>query len=222
MAGFTSAMPNSYKSELPQGLHRHQGSIAVTGTTTNASSNVTAISNMSGVAPGCGIAGGAVPANSFIANLSGASQITIGPGPVATGGAAGQNLTITGDTFKIALGKAGVTGTYGASTTNYSNLTGNSDEVANGNGYTTGGFAWTPAQNIQPAFSSTQTYWSWSVNPSWTGATLSTDGCIIYNSSSNGRAVYVGSFGGTQTVTAGTLTLLLPTNGPGTSLLQLN
>lgn len=42
----------------------------------------------------------------------------------------------TGNTFKIALGKAtaSITGTYGAATTNYSDLTGNSDELANGNG----------------------------------------------------------------------------------------
>jgi len=47
----------------------------------------------------------------------------------------------TGNTFKIALGKAtaSITGTYGAATTNYSNLTGNSDELPNGSGYTTGG-----------------------------------------------------------------------------------
>ena len=47
----------------------------------------------------------------------------------------------TGNTFKIALGKAtaSLTGTYDASTTSYNNLTSNSDEVPNGSGYTTGG-----------------------------------------------------------------------------------
>jgi hypothetical protein len=45
------------------------------------------------------------------------------------------------DTFKIALIKAQAsqTGTYSASTTNYTDVTGNSDELANGSGYTTGG-----------------------------------------------------------------------------------
>jgi hypothetical protein len=128
----------------------------------------------------------------------------------------------TGHVFKCALGIASPTGTYGAATTNYSNLTGNSDEVANGSGYTTGGFAWTAAQNTTPATSGTGAYWSWSVNPSWTSASFSTSGCIIYNSSASNKAVYVGSFGGTQTVTSGTLTLTLPTNGVGTSILQLN
>jgi hypothetical protein len=127
----------------------------------------------------------------------------------------------TGAVFKCALGIAVPVGTYGAATTNYSNLTGNSDEVV-GTGYTTGGFAWTAAQNITPATTGTQAYWQWTVNPSWTGASFSTSGCIIYNTSAGNRAVYIGSFGGTQTVSSGTLTLLQPTNGAGTSLLQLN
>lgn len=134
-----------------------------------------------------------------------------------------HNFTQTsGNVFKCALGIASPTGTYGAATANYSALTGNSDEVANGSGYTTGGFAWTAAQNITPATSGTGAYWQWSVNPSWTSASFSTSGCIIYNSSASNKAVYVGSFGGTQTVTSGTLTLVQPTNGVGTSLLQLN
>lgn len=128
----------------------------------------------------------------------------------------------TGNVYKVALGIAAPAGTYGAATTNYSNLTGNSDEVANGSGYTTGGFAWTAAQNITPSTSGTGAFWQWSVNPSWTSASFSTSGCIIYNSSASNKAVYVGSFGGTQTVTAGTLTLVQPANGVGTSLLQLN
>ena len=47
-------------------------------------------------------------------------------------------------------------------------------------------------------------------------------GRIIYNSSASNKDVYVGSFGGTETVTSGTLTLVQPSNGVGTSLLQLN
>ena len=129
--------------------------------------------------------------------------------------------TTTGNVFKVALGKVSPTGTYGAATTNYSDLTGNSDEVASGGGYTTGGFAWTAAQNNTPTSTSTTAYWQWSVNPSWTSATFSTVGCIIYNSSASNRAVYVGSFGGTETVTSGTLTLVLPTNDSSNALLRI-
>ena len=45
------------------------------------------------------------------------------------------------DTFKIALFKANssISGTYGAATTNYSDVTGNSDETT-GTGYSSGTF----------------------------------------------------------------------------------
>lgn len=132
-----------------------------------------------------------------------------------------HNFTVsTGNDFKCALGIATPTGTYGAATTNYSNLTGNSDEVS-GTGYTAGGFDFTAANNITPSTSGTTAFWQWSVNPSWTSASFSTSGCIIYNATASNRAVYVGSFGGTQTVSAGTLTLVQPTNAAGTSLLRI-
>lgn len=129
--------------------------------------------------------------------------------------------TTTGDVFKVALGKVGPAGTYGAATTNYSDLTGNSDEVSSGGGYTTGGFAFTAAQNTTPSTSGTTAFWSWSVNPNWTSATFSTVGCIFYNSSASNNAVYVGDFGGTQSVSAGTLTLVLPTNNNSTAILRI-
>jgi hypothetical protein len=133
-----------------------------------------------------------------------------------------HNFTATtGHVFKAALIIVAPTGTYGAGSTNYSNITGNSDEVT-GAGYTAGGFAWTAAQNITPSTSGTGAFWSWSVPPSWTSATFSTTGAMIYNSSSGNKAVAVEYFGGTETVTAGTFTILLPTNGVGTSILQLN
>lgn len=127
----------------------------------------------------------------------------------------------TGHVFKAALIVASPAGTYGSGTTNYSVLTGNSDEVS-GSGYTAGGFAWTAAQNLTPAFLGTQVYWSWSANPSWASATFSTGGFLIYNTSSSNRCVYVGSFGGAQSVSAGAFTIVLPANGPGTAILQLN
>ena len=176
---------------------------------------------MAGIGLGSSISGAGIPAGSFVADIDSASSLFIGGAGNATATASGVTLTIAGHVFKVALGIASPAGTYGAATTNYSNLTGNSDEVS-GTGYTAGGFAWTAAQNITPATSGTGAFWQWSVNPNWTSATFSTSGCIIYNTGSTNRAVYVGSFGGTQTVTAGTLTLVQPTNGVGTSLLQIN
>lgn len=152
MAGFSTAMPTSFKAELPQAIHNF--------------------------------------------------------------------TTITGHVFKMALGIATPAGTYGAASTNYSGL--GVDELATATGYTRPGFAWTAAQNTTPTTSGTAAFWSWSVNPSWTSATFSTSGCEIQNSTAGGNLCYVGSFGGTQTVTAGTFTVLLPANGLGTSILQLS
>ena len=126
----------------------------------------------------------------------------------------------TGGDFKLALGIPSPAGTYGAATTNYSNLTGNSDEVT-GTGYSAGGYDITAANNTTPTTSGTTAYTTPGVNPSWTTATFSTAGCIMYNASKSNKAAYVGSFGGTQTVTAGTFTVLMPTNNSSNALLRL-
>ena len=128
--------------------------------------------------------------------------------------------TTTGNVYKAANIKGTPTGTYDATSTNYSNITGNSDE-SSGTGYSAGGFAWTAAQNTTPATSSTTAYWSWSVNPSWTTATFNAAGTMFYNSTNSNRAAYVGSFGGTQTVSAGTFTIVLPTNDLNNAVLRL-
>src|SRR5579883_1806262 len=220
MAGFTTALPTSLKAELPQAAHCFAATQTPTGTSTNASPTVTAMSSVAGLVVGMGVSGTNIAAGSVIASIDSTTQITLSKN--ATG--ANGGLTCTGDAFKIALGIASPAGTYGAATTNYSNLTGNSDEVSC-TGYTAGRQAL--SANISPNTSGTQAFWQWSANPSWTSATFSTSGCLIYNTAARlagttGRAVYVGSFGGTQTVTAGTFTVLQPTNGAGTSLLQLN
>jgi hypothetical protein len=132
-----------------------------------------------------------------------------------------QDFSSGGDAFALALGVAAPTGTYGPDTTNYSDLTGNSDELPNGSGYVTGGFVWTNVQNITPAISGSECVWSWSVNPSWVAATFSTSGCVIYNKTKSNRAAYVGNFGGIIPVSSNTLTLLLPANTAGSSILAL-
>jgi len=123
----------------------------------------------------------------------------------------------TGNTFKMALIKVGPAGTYGAASTNYSNITGNSDEVS-GTGYSAGG---TTLTNVTPITSGTTAYWTFSPNPSWTSASFSTTACMIYNSSSSNRSVYTGDFGGTQTVTAGTFTVVMPTADASNAILRI-
>ena len=131
--------------------------------------------------------------------------------------------TTTGHVYKVALGTSPATGTYDSGTVNYSNLTGNLDEVNTGSvGYSAGGFAFTAAQNLTPSTATAVAYWQWNTNPSWAGATFTTLGCLIYNASATNRAVYIGSFGGVQVVTSGTFTLSMPTNGSATALLRIS
>lgn len=132
-----------------------------------------------------------------------------------------HNFTTTsGNVFKAALIKGTPTGTYGAASVNYSDITGNTDE-SSGTGYVAGGFAWTAAQNTTPQITGTTAYWSWSTNPSWTTATFNSSGTMFYNSSAANQAVYVGSFGGSQSVSAGTFTVILPTNDSSNAVLRL-
>ena len=125
----------------------------------------------------------------------------------------------TGDTFKIALGKAtaSVTGTYGAATTNYSDLTGNSDELANGSGYTTGGNTLT---SVTPVADGTTAVCDFD-NTTWTSATFTTSGAIIYNSSASNEAVAVLSFGGDQQVSSGDFQIQFPAAAAATAIIRI-
>lgn len=118
----------------------------------------------------------------------------------------GHNFKTTGNAHKVALIKATPTGTYGAASTSYTNITGNTDEVS-GTGYTAGGKALT---NVNPTTSGTTAFTDFS-DVSWTSATFSTDGCMIYNDTDAGdTAIEVHDFGGTKSVTAGTFTIQFP------------
>ena len=114
----------------------------------------------------------------------------------------------TGNTFKISLFKAtsGIAGTYGAATTNYSDVTGNSDE-ASGTGYSAGGNTLT---NVTPTSSGTTAFTDF-VDTTWSTATITASGALIYNSSASNAAVAVLDFGGDKTSTAGDFTIVFPT-----------
>lgn len=121
-----------------------------------------------------------------------------------------------GNSFKVALIKVTPTGTYGAASTNYSNITGNSDEVS-GTGYTAGGAALT---NIDPTTSGTTAFADFA-DVSWTTASFSTTAMMIYNTSSTNRSVSTHDFGGTQTVTAGTFTIVFPVADATNAILRI-
>lgn len=119
----------------------------------------------------------------------------------------------TADTFKAALYLASAT--VNASTTAY-----NSTGEVSGTNYTAGGATVTNA--TAPATSGTTAYWTPSASITYTNVTLSTafDAVLIYNSSQSNKAVSVHTFG-SQTVTAGTFTLTMPTNDASTGLIRL-
>ena len=122
------------------------------------------------------------------------------------------------DTFKAALYLTSAT--IDASTTAYS-VTG---EVS-GAGYSAGGVVVTNATAPIATNSSTTAgvaYWTPSASISYTTVTLTTafDAVLIYNSTQSDKAVSVHTFG-SQTITAGTFTLTMPSNTTSTALLRL-
>ncbi len=123
------------------------------------------------------------------------------------------------DAFKLALFKANasITGTHGAATTNYSDMTGNSDELANGNGYSTGGNTLT---NVDPSVSGTTAITDFA-DTSFSSATFTTRGCLIYNTNDSNSAVMVIDFGGDYTVTGGTFTIAFPTADASNAIIRI-
>ena len=126
----------------------------------------------------------------------------------------------TADTFKMALFQGTVTGTYNATTTNYSNMTSNSDEVT-GTGYTAGGNTLTISNQPSSGASPATTAWLSFSNTTWTTATISSSGAMIYNSTQGGRCVCVLSFGGIVSSTAGNFTVQFPTAAASTAIIQI-
>lgn len=120
------------------------------------------------------------------------------------------------DTLKLALIKTSPTGNYGATTTNYSDVTGNSDE-SSGSGYSPGGGTLT-----SPVITLTgTTAFVDFADEAFTNVSVSADGCIIYNSSQSNKAIAVFDFGGPVSATSGTLTVQFPTNDASNAVIRL-
>jgi hypothetical protein len=134
-------------------------------------------------------------------------------------GASPTRAGSTADTFKAALYLASAT--VNASTTAYSST----GEVT-GTNYTAGGVTITNATAPASTNSSVTAgvgYWTPSANIVYTTVTLSTafDTVLVYNSTQSNKAVSVHTFG-SQTITAGTFTLTMPSNTTSTALLRLS
>ena len=123
----------------------------------------------------------------------------------------------TGNTFKIALLKATAagSGTFGAATTNYSDL--GSDELATASGYTQPGNTLT---SVTPVADGTTAVCDFA-DTTWSSATFTTCGALIYNSTASGAACAVLSFGGDQQVSSGDFTIQFPAAAAATAIIRI-
>lgn len=115
----------------------------------------------------------------------------------------------SGDTYKIALFTDAAT--LGAGTTAYS-----STNEASGTGYTAGGKNLTGFTSGLDGSTAYVTF----TDASWTSATITARGCLIYNSSKSNKAVAVFDFGQNVTSTNGTFTVDFPGIG-ASSLIRI-
>lgn len=227
----TTAFCSSAKQELLQGGHcfnATQSGVSCSGT--SSAFTLTSLASTAGLSVGMAATGTNVAAGAVIASIDSATQVTLSKAHTGTV----SSVTFTADVFKILLIKASPArtfdgtqtnvGTPGTGTPSASNV--GTDE-ASGTGYTSGGFTLT---NVSPTLSGSTALTTFSANPSWTTATFSATAAVIYNNSVRqgaaatplgGRSISVHDFGGTQTVTAGTFTIVLPTADASNAILRI-
>ena len=122
-----------------------------------------------------------------------------------------HNFTASsGDTFKIALYTSSAS--LGASTTAYST----SNEIS-GTGYTAAGATLT---SVTPTTSGTTALCDFA-DVSFTSASFTANGALIYNSSQSNKAVAVIAFGGEKTVSSGTFTIQFPTADASNAIIRI-
>jgi hypothetical protein len=120
--------------------------------------------------------------------------------------------TSTGNTFKLALYDNSPS--FTAATTAYTS----SGEVANSGTYAAGGGTLT---NVTPTSSGTTAFTDFA-DLSFTSATITAFGALIYNDTAAGDpTVCVLDFGGAKTSTNGTFTIIFPTADASSALIRI-
>ena len=126
-----------------------------------------------------------------------------------------HNFTASsGNSFKLALYTSSAT--LNKSTTAYATT----NEIANASGsaYTAGGKALT---SVTPVLS-TDTAVCDFANISWTSASFTANGCLIFNDTASGDpACCAIAFGGDKTVTSGTFTIEFPAASAGSAIIGI-
>jgi hypothetical protein len=120
--------------------------------------------------------------------------------------------TGTGNEFKLALYNNSAS--FTAATTAYTNT----NEVANSGSYAAGGGALT---NVTPTSSGTTAFTDFA-DLSFTGATITAYGAMIYNNTAAGDpSVCILDFGGAKTSTSGTFTIIFPTADSTSAIIRI-
>jgi hypothetical protein len=125
-----------------------------------------------------------------------------------------HNFTASsGDTFKIALYTSSAS--LGASTTAYSDT----NEITNdaGSAYVAGGATLT---SVTPTTSGTTAFCDFN-DVSYTSASFTANGALIYNDTQSDKACAVIAFGSDKTVTSGTFTIQFPTADASDAIIRL-
>jgi len=126
-----------------------------------------------------------------------------------------HNFTASsGNTFNLALYTSSAT--LNKSTTAYSST----NEIANtsGSAYSAKGLALT---SVTPALSSDTAVCDFA-NISWSSASFTARGCLIFNDTASGDpSVCAIDFGGDKTVTSGTFTIEFPAPNAGTAIIGI-
>ena len=116
------------------------------------------------------------------------------------------------DTFKIALYTSSAT--LGEDTTAYSAT----NECPSTGNYTAGGNTLTVS--VTPTSTGNVAYLSFA-NTSWSNATITANGALIYNNTNGNSAVAVLAFGGDKTSTNGTFAINFPTADSTSAIIRL-
>jgi|TARA_R110000824_G_scaffold20509_3_gene77203 hypothetical protein len=130
-----------------------------------------------------------------------------------------HNFATNGNAFKLALyaegggGKSSTTATLGAATTAYTTT----GEVANSGSYTAGGGTLT---KVAPTTSGTTALTDFA-DISFTTATITAMGALIYNDTNSDKAVAVLDFSSNKTSTSGTFTVQFPTADASNAIIRI-
>ena len=125
-----------------------------------------------------------------------------------------HNFTASsGNAFKLAMYTSSAS--LGASTTAYSAT--NEISNASGSAYSAGGKALT---SVTPVLDGSTAVCDFA-DISFTSASFTANGCLIYNDTQSDKAVCVVAFGGDKTVSSGTFTIQFPAAAASTAIVRI-